>query len=142
MAYRLRRRGLPYHRFLTTIQEFTQLNKYPEKMDQTEYQMMFGIMQQIQESTAIIHEAMIQAQARANSVMHIPAPSFVPLLTENQARHFDLLQKNLIVLRKLAIKFDISTGISGRDVARTYNVSQGRISQVMSSPVNWQPVDF
>ncbi|SDQ22846.1 hypothetical protein SAMN05443245_0470 [Paraburkholderia fungorum] len=111
-------------------------------MDPNEYQMMFDIMQQIRESTAIVHEAMAQAHGRAQSVAMLPAPSFVPLLMEHQARHFDVLQKNLIVLRKLAIKFDISNGISGRDVARTYNVTQGRISQVMSSPVNWQPVDF
>jgi hypothetical protein len=63
------------------------------------------------------------------------------MITQMQANHVDLLQKQIIILRKIAIQLDIQNGIGGRDVALNYNVTQSRVSQVCSAPVSWQPVD-
>lgn len=64
-----------------------------------------------------------------------------PMLTKFQAEHMDMLQKQIIILRKIAIQLDVQNGLSGRDVAQNYNITQARVSQVCSSPISWQPVD-
>lgn len=63
------------------------------------------------------------------------------MLTHIQAMHMEILQKNIILLRKIAIQIDVQNGLSGRDVAHNYNVTQSRVSQICSAPVSWQPID-
>jgi len=64
------------------------------------------------------------------------------MLTQLQAFHIEELQKQMIILRKIAIQLDVQNGLSGRDVAQNYNVTPSRVSQVCSSPVSWQPIDM
>lgn len=61
------------------------------------------------------------------------------MLTQAQAYHLDLLQKQSSILRKIAVQLDVQNGLSGRDVAHNYNVTQSRVSQICSVPVSWQP---
>lgn len=102
-------------------------------------------LHQINVSMASIQGAVQEAQIRAMQVDRLYPPgtpndfqpnnSFIPLLTDQQAMHLELLQENLIFLRNLAIRFDAFSGFSGRDIAKKYKVSPGRISQVMNSPL-------
>ncbi len=111
-------------------------------MDNIEH--LQAILLSMQQSLAALSGAIPEIQQRtvvtrlawSNGIQ-----TYSPMLTENQASHFENLQKQIIVLRKIAIQLDMQNGMNGRDVARTYNVTQSRVSQVCSAPVSWQPID-
>lgn len=102
------------------------------------------MLESMQHSAAAISSSMQEIMGRVKITQLAWAhhmPTHTAILTKSQAEQLDLLQKQIILLRKIAIQLDVQNGLSGRDVAHNYNVTQSRVSQVCSTPVSWQPID-
>ena len=103
------------------------------------------MLQSMQNSIGVISNAVPEIQQRIRLTQMAWSNGMQThshMLTQFQAFHIEELQKQMIILRKIAIQLDTQNGLSGRDVAQNYNVTPSRVSQVCSSPVSWQPVDM
>ena len=102
------------------------------------------LLHSMAQSIAVLNNALPEIQHRLNLTRLAWSNGMQThshMLTQMQAMHVEELQKQMIILRKTAIQLDVQNGLSGRDVAQNYNVTQSRVSQVCSSPISWQPLD-
>jgi DNA-binding NarL/FixJ family response regulator len=78
-----------------------------------------------------IHDA-IASLAKAQEVMSDRVTRHDRIL-ESQAREISDLQRKVVDLRNCAIKADLNSGLSGKDVSLKYDLSPGRVSQIKNS---------
>ena len=70
--------------------------------------------------------------AKAQEAMNMQLQTHAKIIT-SQGRDLARLDKNVAELRIAAIKNDLAAGLSGREVAAKYSLSEGRISQIKHS---------
>lgn len=112
--------------------------------DEDNLKNLSAMLQSMQYSIAVLSSAVPEIQQRINLTRLAWANGMRThshMLSQPQAFHLEELQKQMILLRKIAIQLDMQNGLSGRDVAQNHNVTQSRVSQVCSSPIRWQPID-
>jgi hypothetical protein len=75
-----------------------------------------------------LHKALTEAQLKIDAVQKEIASGY--LLTNGEAQMLNDMANQITNLRNSMVQYELTHGVSGKDVARKYSLSEARISQI------------